>query len=182
MKKSKVKTPVKAKAATAKGVAKAKVTETKLTKSTESDLVRHLAGVLNDTGLSEIEYESGGMRIRVARHAAGAVSAPVYAAPAYAPPAAAAPAAAAVAKPADPASHPGTVKSPMVGMFYLAPEPGAAPFIAVGDAVKEGQTLALIEAMKTFNPVKAPRAGKVVKILLESGSPVEYGEPLVIIE
>jgi len=173
VKKTKAKAPVKVKPASIQP-AKAK--------STESDLVRHLAGVLNETGLSEIEYESGGVRIRVARHAAGGASAPVYA-PAYAlPAAAAAPAAATPAKPADPATHPGTVKSPMVGMFYLLPEPGAAPFIAVGDTVKEGQTLALIEAMKTFNPVKAPRGGKIVKILLESGSPVEYGEPLVIIE
>ena len=86
------------------------------------------------------------------------------------------------AKPADPANHPGTVKSPMVGVAYLLPEPGAPAFIKLGDTVAEGQTLALIEAMKTFNPVKAPRAGKIVKILVESGSPVEYGEPLCIIE
>lgn len=144
----------------------------------DSDLVRQLADVLNETGLSEVEYESGGIRIRVAKHMTSAVIGapqPVYAAA----PASDAPAA---AKPVDPANHPGTVKSPMVGVFYLLPEPGAAPFIKVGDQVAEGQTVALIEAMKTFNPVKAPRGGKVVKILLESGSPVEYGEPLVIIE
>lgn len=156
----------------------------KIPDSVESALVRSLAGVLNETGLTEVEYESGGVRIRVARHAAGGVvaaPAPVYlpAAAAAAPMAAEAPAA---SKPVDAASHPGTVKSPMVGVFYLLPEPGAAPFIKVGDTVAEGQTLALIEAMKTFNPVKAPRGGKVVKILVESGSPVEYGEPLVIVE
>ena len=140
-----------------------------------SDLVRQLAEVLNETGLSEIEYDSGGLRIRVARQVGVLAHAPAYA------PAASAEAPAA-AKPADPASHPGTVKSPMVGVCYFLPEPGAAPFIKLGDQVSEGQTLALIEAMKTFNPVKAARGGKVVKILIESGSPVEYGEPLVIIE
>lgn len=142
----------------------------------DNELVRQLAGVLNETGLTEIEYESGGLRIRVARQITGVVSAaaPVYAAGGDAPIAA--------AKPADPASHPGTVKSPMVGVVYLLPEPGAPPFIKVGDSIAEGQTLALIEAMKTFNPVKAPRSGKITAILVESGTPVEYGEPLVIIE
>ena len=140
-----------------------------------SDLVRQLADVLNETGLTEIEYDSGGLRIRVARQgiALSAGVAPVYAT---------APAAAPAAVAADPATHPGTVKSPMVGVCYLLPEPGAAPFIKLGDTINEGQTLALIEAMKTFNPVKAPRSGKITKILIESGSPVEYGEPLVIIE
>lgn len=148
--------------------------------SIESDLVRQLAGVLNETGLSEVEYESGGIRVRVARHATGVfASGP---APVYAPAGPGEQAQPTPTKPVDPANHPGTVKSPMVGVFYLLPEPGAAPFIKVGDQVAEGQTLALIEAMKTFNPVKAPRAGKIVKILLESGSPVEFGEPLVVIE
>jgi acetyl-CoA carboxylase biotin carboxyl carrier protein len=149
----------------------------------ESDLVRHLATVLDETNLTEIEYESGGLRIRVAR--GGREIAPVAYAPA--PAAAAAPAAvaavAAAAEPAavDPAHHPGAVKSPMVGVAYLLPEPGAPPFIKVGDQVAEGQTLLLVEAMKTFNPVKAPRAGKITQILVETGSPVEYGEPLVIL-
>ncbi len=143
----------------------------------DNELVRQLAGVLNETGLTEIEYESGGLRIRVARQITGVVSA---AAPVYA--AAGGDAPMAAAKPADPANHPGTVKSPMVGVVYLLPEPGAPPFIKVGDSIAEGQTLALIEAMKTFNPVKAPRSGKITAILVESGSPVEYGEPLVIIE
>lgn len=144
----------------------------------ESDLVRHLATVLDETNLTEIEYESGGLRIRVARGGSG------IAVGAYAPPPAAAPAAvAAAAEPAsvDPAHHPGAVKSPMVGVAYLLPEPGAPPFIKVGDQVAEGQTLLLVEAMKTFNPVKAPRAGKVTQILVETGAPVEYGEPLVIL-
>jgi acetyl-CoA carboxylase biotin carboxyl carrier protein len=161
-------------------VTKSKETPEKKSAMTQIDneLVRQLAGVLNETGLTEIEYEQGGLRIRVARQLTGVVSA---AAPVYMP-SGGGEAPAAGGKPADPASHPGTVKSPMVGVAYLLPEPGAAPFIKVGDTVAEGQTLALIEAMKTFNPVKAPRSGKIVKILVESGSPVEYGEPLVIIE
>jgi len=143
----------------------------------DNELVRQLAGVLNETGLTEIEYEAGGLRIRVARQmTAMAASAPVYV------PASGGEAPAAGGKPVDPASHPGTVKSPMVGVAYLLPEPGAPPFIKLGDTVAEGQTLALIEAMKTFNPVKAPKGGKIIKIFVESGSPVEYGEPLVIIE
>jgi acetyl-CoA carboxylase biotin carboxyl carrier protein len=148
----------------------------------DSELVRQLAGILNDTGLSEIEYESSGTRIRVAR----TVQHTVLTGPA--PTAAIAPGAPAVAAPApsaaiaDPAAHPGAVKAPMVGVAYLAPEPGAAPFIKVGDTVGEGQTIALIEAMKTFNPVKAPRAGRVAQILIENGAPVEYGEALAIIE
>lgn len=149
--------------------------------SIEGSLVKQLASILDETALTEIEYEAGGVRVRVARHhGGGGGAAPItYAAPAAV---LAAPVAAAAAAPADPASHPGTVKSPMVGMCYLLPEPGAAPFAKVGDSVAEGQTLCLIEAMKTFNPVKAPRAGKVVKIVVENGAPVEYGEPLLIIE
>lgn len=145
----------------------------------ESDLVRHLATVLDETNLTEIEYESGGLRIRVAR-GGGGIAVGAYA-PAAAPAAVAAVAAAAEPAAVDPAHHPGAVKSPMVGVAYLLPEPGAAPFIKVGDQVAEGQTLLLVEAMKTFNPVKAPRAGKVAQILVETGAPVEYGEPLVIL-
>ncbi len=143
----------------------------------DSKLVRQLAAVLNETGLTEIEYEMGGLRVRVARHAHQVGSFVPGPAPVMAQAAAVE-----APKPLDAASHPGTVKSPMVGVGYLLPEPGAAPFIKVGDTVTEGQTLFLIEAMKTFNPVKAPRGGKVTKILIENGSPVEYGEPLVIIE
>lgn len=145
-----------------------------------SVLVRQLAGMLDETGLSEIEYDTGGVRIRIARHGGAhfaAAPAPVHLHTSAAP-SAAAPSAA----PADPANHPGTVKSPMVGVAYLSPEPGAAPFVKVGDTVVEGQTLALIEAMKTFNHVKAQRGGKVTQILFENGSPVEYGEALMVIE
>jgi acetyl-CoA carboxylase biotin carboxyl carrier protein len=145
-----------------------------------SDLVRQLAGILNDTGLTEIEYDTGGVRIRVARSVQQTVvaSAPVVAAA----PAAVAAAPAAAAAPADLAKHPGALKAPMVGVAYLAPEPGAPQFAKVGDQVNEGQTILLIEAMKTFNPVKAPRSGKLVQLLVENGAPVEYGEPLAIIE
>lgn len=146
----------------------------------ESDLVRHLATVLDETNLTEIEYESGGLRIRVAR-GGREIAVGSYAPPASAPAAVAAVAAAAEPAVVDPAHHPGAVKSPMVGVAYLLPEPGAAPFIKVGDHVVEGQTLLLVEAMKTFNPVKAPRAGKIAQIIVETGAPVEYGEPLVII-
>ena len=148
-------------------------------------VVRQLASILDETALTEIEYESGGLRIRVARgtrevfthaHAPTGLAAPAAAAPA------AVAAVAAVEAPKDPAQHPGAVKAPMVGVAYLQAEPGAPPFIKVGDNVNEGQTLVLIEAMKTFNPVKAPRSGKVTAILIENGSPVEYGEPLVIVE
>jgi acetyl-CoA carboxylase biotin carboxyl carrier protein len=149
----------------------------------DSGLVRSLASLLDETNLTEIEYESEGTRIRVARqitYGAALPAAPMMAAPAAAAPAAAAPAAAPAA--ADPASHPGALKSPMVGVAYLAPEPGKPNFIAVGDSVAVGQTLLLIEAMKTYNPIRAAKAGKVTQILVEDGSPVEYGEPLVIIE
>jgi acetyl-CoA carboxylase biotin carboxyl carrier protein len=148
-----------------------------MTKSSiDSEAVRSLAALLDDTNLTEIEYESSGMRIRVARTAATVA----YAAPAAAP-VAAAPAAAAAPASEDPANHPGAVKSPMVGVTYLSPEPGAARFVNVGDSVAEGQTLLLIEAMKTFNPIRAPKAGKLQQILVTDGQPVEFGEPLLII-
>lgn len=146
----------------------------------DSDLVRSLAELLNDTGLTEIEYDTGSLRIRVAR--AASVQAPVHFAHAPTPLMPAAPATAPAAAVDDPASHPGAVTSPMVGVVYLAPEPGAAQFMRVGDTVAEGQTLCLIEAMKTFNPIRAARGGKVSRILVSDGQPVEYGEPLVIIE
>jgi acetyl-CoA carboxylase biotin carboxyl carrier protein len=154
--------------------------ETKMTQI-DSDLVRQLAGILNETDLTEIEYDTGGLRIRVARTVQQTV---VAAAPAmaHAPVAVAHAPAAAVPAGSDPASHPGAVKAPMVGVAYLAPEPGAPQFAKVGDQVSEGQTLLLIEAMKTFNPVKAPRSGKLVQLLVDNGAPVEYGEPLAVIE
>ncbi len=149
----------------------------------DSALVKQLASILNDTSLTEIEYESGGIRVRVARNHSAGLAAPAML-PAIAPVAAlAAPVmAAAPAAPVDAVNHLGTVKSPMVGVCYLLPEPGAAAFVKVGDSVSEGQTLCLIEAMKTFNPVRAPRAGKVTQIIVENGAPVEYGESLMIIE
>lgn len=148
------------------------------TKSIDSELVRSLAHLLDETNLTEIEYDTGSVRIRVARQ--GVPMAVHAALPAAVPAVAAAP----VAQPAaaDDASHPGAVTSPMVGVAYLAPEPGAAKFVEVGQTVSEGQTLMLIEAMKTFNPIRAPRSGKVTRFLVTDGQPVEFGEPLAIIE
>jgi acetyl-CoA carboxylase biotin carboxyl carrier protein len=147
------------------------------TKPIDSELVRSLASLLDETNLTEIEYDTGSIRIRVARQ--GAPVAVHHAAPA-APAAVAHP----VAQPAvvDEANHPGAVTSPMVGVAYLSPEPGAAKFVEIGAVVSEGQTLMLIEAMKTFNPIRAPRGGKVTRMLVTDGQPVEFGEPLVIIE
>ena len=139
-----------------------------------------LAALLNETGLTEIELEEGDRKVRLARTLAP-VNLPVAAAPvAVAAPAAAAPAAAPAA--ADPAKHPGTVKSPMVGVAYLSAEPGTPPYVSVGQTVEAGATLLLIEAMKTFNQIKAPRAGTVKQILVTSGAPIEFDEPLMIIE
>jgi acetyl-CoA carboxylase biotin carboxyl carrier protein len=142
----------------------------------DNDAIRQLAELLDDTNLTEIEVAAGDNRIRVARQGTMVAAAPA-AAPAA--PAASAPA---VAAPSDAASHPGAVKSPMVGVVYFAPEPGAAPFISVGASIAEGQTLMLIEAMKTFNPIRAPKSGKITQIIATDGHPVEYDEPLVIIE
>ncbi len=141
----------------------------------DPDLVRRLADLLNETGLAEIEYEDNGKRVRVAMPGVGAVTAAV-----------AAPPVAAAAAPApgggDAAAHPGAVTAPMVGTVYLAQSPEDPPFVKAGDSVREGQTLLLIEAMKTFNEVKAPRAGTVQSIAVASGQPVEFGEVLAIIE
>ena len=143
----------------------------------DPDAIRALAAILTETGLTEIEIAEKDARIRVVRAAAPAlVEAP---APRPAATAAQTPA----APPADPETpHPGTIASPMVGVAYLSPEPGAAPFVTVGQAVAAGQTLLLIEAMKTFNQIKAPKAGTVSRILVAAGSPVEFGEPLMIVE
>ena len=143
----------------------------------DDDLIRKLAGLMDDTGLTEIEIGQDDFTVRVAR--GGTVVA--AAAPAAAP-AAAQSAAAADPAPVSHADHPGVVTSPMVGVAYTAAEPGAAPFVSVGDSVQEGQVVLLIEAMKVFNQIKAPRGGTVKNILVESGSPVEFGEPLLIIE
>jgi len=151
--------------------------------SAEQALVRELAELIAETGLTEIEIEKEGVRVRVAKQVQVAA---FTGAPAYAPPLAPA-AAAAAPQPApaasgDPAKHPGAVKSPMVGTAYLAPEPGAAAFIDIGTRVTQGQTLLIIEAMKTMNHIPAPRAGTVTAILVGNGHPVEFGEPLVILE
>lgn len=149
-------------------------------------LISNLAEILNQTGLSEIELDRKGTRFRVSKTltavAAGvAPQAPaVYHAPAPASADVPAAAPAAAAKPMG--DHPGTVKSPMVGTIYMAPAPGAANFIEIGATVKEGQTLLIIEAMKTMNQIHAPRSGKITKIFVENAQPVEYGEPLVAIE
>lgn len=145
-------------------------------------LIRDLANILNDTDLSEIEVEQDDIRIRVSRAAPQMMAMPQMTYQQVAAPQAAAPAAAAVVS-AEPARNlANTVNAPMVGTVYLAPAPGARPFVEVGSIVKEGQTLLIIEAMKTMNQIPAPRSGKVVEIVVEDGRPVEYGEPLVVIE
>ncbi|MBX9876060.1 MAG: acetyl-CoA carboxylase biotin carboxyl carrier protein, partial [Beijerinckiaceae bacterium] len=143
--------------------------------------VRELAQLLNETDLTEIEVEKGDLRVRVARTITATVQVPAAAAPVLA----AAPAAAAPAVPTDvkaAAAHPGTVPSPMVGTAYRRPSPDAKPFVEIGSVVKAGERVLLVEAMKTFNDIVAPRAGTVVAIMVEDGQPVEYGEPLLVIE
>jgi acetyl-CoA carboxylase biotin carboxyl carrier protein len=145
----------------------------------DPDTIRALAAVLTETGLSEIEIAEKDSRIKLVRGGAAAAASPTVVAvtqPAATP---TAPAAAAVA---DMAAHPGAVVSPMVGVAYLLPEPGAAPFVSVGQTVSAGQTLLLIEAMKTFNQIKAPKAGTITAILVQNSAPVEYGEVLMILE
>ena len=147
--------------------------------SDDSALIRELALLLDETSLTEIEIERAGLRVRVARNISVAVAAPTpvqHAAPFPAAPAAA-PAAA-----ADLSKHPGVVPSPMVGTAYRASEPAGKPFVDIGAVVKAGDTLLIIEAMKTMNQIPAPRAGTVTQILFDDGQPVEYGEPLMIIE
>jgi len=155
-------------------------TDAKGKEGADQALIRDLAELLKETGLSEIEIERAGMRVRVARQiAATGFYAPPAGVPSTAPTPAAGPAAAGLA---DPAKHPGAVPSPMVGTVYLAPEPDAAPFVQVGTRVTQGQTLMIIEAMKTMNHIPAPKAGVVMAILVGNGQPVEFGEPLAIIE
>lgn len=146
----------------------------------DQQMIRDLADLLNETGLTEIEWSEGPLKVRVTKGGA-----PVYAAapaPAYAAAPAAGGAPAAAGDAGDAASHPGAVKSPMVGTIYVAPEPGAAPFVKVGDSVSAGQTLLIVEAMKTMNPITAPKGGRVAKILIENQQPVEFGQVLLIIE
>jgi acetyl-CoA carboxylase biotin carboxyl carrier protein len=148
-------------------------------RTVDHELIRELARLLDETGLTEIEFEREGQRVRVARQPAiaaahsiagarGGVSA--EAAPHVEPGS------------ADPAKHPGLVSSPMVGTAYLGPEPGARPFLEVGSRVAIGDTLVIVEAMKTMNHIPSPHAGTVIQVLIEDGQPVEFGEPLMIIE
>ena len=141
----------------------------------DRELIHELAALLEETGLDEIEIEQNGMRVRVARHS------PVMHL-STGPDPAAPPAVAPTPTPADPAKHPGAVTSPMVGTAYRAAEPGAKPFVDVGSQVKMGDTLLIVEAMKTMNQIPAPKTGTVTQILFEDGQPVEYGEPLMIVE
>lgn len=148
------------------------------TSAVDKAMIRELSALLEETGLSEIEIEHSGLRVRVARggQMMAAPMAASHAAPVIAPigiTSAAVP---------DPGKHPGAVASPMVGTAYLSAEPGARPFVEVGSQVRAGQTLLIIEAMKTMNQIPAPRAGTVVQIMIEDGKPVEFGEPLMIIE
>jgi acetyl-CoA carboxylase biotin carboxyl carrier protein len=139
----------------------------------DKELIRELAQLLDETKLTEIEIERDGLRVRVGRGATAVAAAAPAPAPA---------AAAAAAAPADPAKHPGAVTSPMVGTAYMGPAPGAKPFVDVGSKVVAGETLLIIEAMKTMNQIPAPRSGTVTKILIEDAQPVEFGEALMIIE
>src|SRR5579871_1999183 len=148
----------------------------------DQDLIRALAGLLDETGLTEIEIEQDQLRVRVARHIHGtralAVEHVVPTAPQIAP----APVGVSASSSLDPAKHPGVVTSPMVGTVYVAPSPGARVFVEVGSIVAPGDTLLIIEAMKTMNQIPAPHAGTIKQILVEDGQPVEFGEPLMVIE
>ncbi|MGE0213469.1 MAG: acetyl-CoA carboxylase biotin carboxyl carrier protein [Parvibaculaceae bacterium] len=145
----------------------------------DTGLIRELAELLSETNLTEIEIEQGGTRVRVSR--AGSVAVQTVAAPAL-PAAAATAGASASESAADPSRHPGAVKSPMVGTAYRAPSPGAPAFVEVGSEVRQGQTVLIIEAMKTMNQIAAPKAGRVKEILVGDGQPVEFGEALMIVE
>ena len=149
----------------------------------DAEVIRALAGLLSETGLSEIEYAVGDHRIRVAREIT------VSAAPAangyangHAPAPVAVDGSPPAAAPATTADHPGTVTAPLVGVAYLAPQPGEAPFVRVGDMITKGQTLLIIEAMKVMNQIRASRAGRLVRIFVDDSDPVEYGAPLMLIE
>jgi acetyl-CoA carboxylase biotin carboxyl carrier protein len=141
----------------------------------DHEAIRELAKLLDETGLTEIAVEHDGVSIRVARHFAGATPRSWPVEPPVTP-------IGSTAVPIDPALHPGVVASPMVGTAYLAPQPGARPFVDIGSSVKAGEPLMIIEAMKTMNQIPAPRPGTVIQILVEDGQPVEYGQPLMIVE
>jgi acetyl-CoA carboxylase biotin carboxyl carrier protein len=145
------------------------------TPAIDHDAIRELARLLDETGLTEIAIERDGVSIRVARHSGGGHGRARAESTAPTP-------VASTPLPADPAQHPGVVASPLVGTAYLAPEPGARPFVEVGTVVKTGEPLMIIEAMKTMNQIPAPRPGTVIQILVDDGQPVEYGQPLMIIE
>ena len=148
----------------------------------DTDLVRQLAQLLNESDLSEIEVQDGVRRIVVKRKLAGSPGPAVYSGPATAPAPTTQPIAPAAVPELPPQDHPGTVRSPMVGTVYLAGEPGAKPFASPGDKVSEGDTLVIIEAMKVMNPITAPRSGTVRSLLVSNGQPVEYDQPLVVID
>ena len=154
----------------------ARKSDTPGTPAIDHEAIRELAKLLDETGLTEIAVERAGVSIRVARHSGGGHPRASESAASTAASVTATP------LPLDPAQHPGVVASPMVGTAYLAPEPGARPFVEVGTAVKPGEPLMIIEAMKTMNQIPAPRPGTVIQILVEDGQPVEYGQPLMIIE
>ncbi|MFN4310590.1 MAG: acetyl-CoA carboxylase biotin carboxyl carrier protein [Ferrovibrio sp.] len=146
----------------------------------DQQMIRDLADLLNETGLTEIEWSEGALKVRVTKGGTVMAAAPAQV---YAPaPAAAGGAAAPAAAGSDDANHPGAVKSPMVGTVYVASEPGAAPFVKVGDTVNAGQTVLIVEAMKTMNPITAPKGGRVARILIENQQPVEFGQVLLVIE
>jgi acetyl-CoA carboxylase biotin carboxyl carrier protein len=148
----------------------------------DTEFIRTLAKLLEETNLGEIEMADGNRKIRVARPVVAAAAAPMSQAPMTAASASATAASIAAAAPGDFSKHAGAVKSPMVGTAYLSPEPGKPVFVHVGDKVTAGQTLLIIEAMKTFNPIKAPKAGTVMQILIDNAQPVEFGEPLMVVE
>ena len=170
---------VKAESQASSEMAKADLSKAELAKQEiDHELIRALAKLLDETGLTEIEFERGGQRVRVARQtqAAVAVASTVRATTVDATPLPLG------SGTVDPSKHPGVVTSPMVGTCYRAAEPGARPFVEVGARVRAGESLLIVEAMKTMNQIPAPRAGTVIQILIEDGQPVEFGEPLMIIE
>ncbi len=149
----------------------------------DADVIRALAGLLSETGLSEIEYAVGDHRIRVAREMVAHATQPANGyANGHPPPALPAEASPPLAPATTTADHPGTVTAPLVGVAYLAPQPGAAPFVRVGDMIAKGQTLLIIEAMKVMNQIRASRTGRLVRIFVDDSDPVEYGAPLMLIE
>ncbi|HYM30321.1 MAG TPA: acetyl-CoA carboxylase biotin carboxyl carrier protein [Candidatus Cybelea sp.] len=145
----------------------------------DKELIRELAELLQETGLAEIEWGEGGVQVRVARGGGSAVS---VVGPANGAPGGMTAEAPSAPEAADHANHPGAVKSPMVGTVYISPEPGAAPYVKVGDAVSAGQIVLIVEAMKTMNPIPAPRGGRIKLILIDNQQPVEYGQVLMVIE